>query len=987
VIKLSPESHSYIRRIVRTCIDHIEPTDYHAGQFSPPVEVLEDAIEEITQLRASRHPRDHLSDEIRSAEKERILAELITHFGASVGEGEETTVVLGDERATPWVATSHNKWLLSEAHKKWLRESEGRSEGIVTKTYEAVDIILDSCGDPRGDKTAWFRRGLVIGNVQMGKTQHFLSLVNKALDAGFFNIVVLGGHTNDLRKQTQLRLEEAVIGKSTSLNKHQDRYGVALHDKEEVAGERLRPVAATTVDQDFSERTLNVQLGLYHRNDKKIFVVKKNARVLEALAKYFEKEDPSKPILLIDDEADYASVNTGYAKGTYSKINSLIKAILDKSNKKAYIGYTATPFANIFMPYSLTISGDTRDDLFPEDFIVQLFKPSAYQGQDVFFGKEDDETDTHDGGSLRPITHIVDIDDNSGWLPLKHKKDFPVSGLHPQLQEAGYRFLINCGIRQLREGQEASVHNTMLVNVSRFQSIQAKVGEILKDEFLRKVTSELTSRGQQYLDGTIDKRFCPHILKLEDVFSRFYEGCEVEFSDCLLELITHSGRFRVEVVNHEQAKLLAKSSREELLDYENSSDGLWVIAVGGLKLSRGLTLEGLSVSFFLRKSQAYDTLTQMCRWFGYRPRYEDICHLYLTQESDDHYRFIAEAIDELRTQIDAMRLRDLRPVDFGLRVRNSDAALLVTAKNKQGAAESVTEQVSIIGEVIRRLEPPRDKESAARNFAVVKELAQSERFEPFSSFSNSLIAKNVSPHKVLELLERLEMPDRTIRNAKPLEAVRNTLRKFAKHEFPSPHIVLFSRSGDPSKVTLSKSVRGNGGLSETIKCRVGDILEGAEPFFSIGQHRINPIVKAYELRSDLEHLYLPKNSISDKDDLKLLLEIEGIDPSDVGSITNASVREHLKRPILMLYPVIPASWVTENDSSAIGRTSLTLPLGPKPTVGFILYMPTARTLAQGGADQATLASLTEQVSYTVNEVYRNFSEDDATDEEPFDEDD
>ena len=126
-----------------------------------------------------------------------------------------------------------------------------------------------------------------------------------------------------------------------------------------------------------------------------------------------------------------------------------------------------------------------------------------------------------------------------------------------------------------------------------------------------------------------------------------------------------------------------------------------MIAVGGDVLSRGLTLEGLTVSYFHRKVTASDTLMQMARWFGYRDGYQDLCRLWINADAADDYRFSADAVEDLRTDLRLMLRQGRTPEDFGLAVRKHPGALLITARNKMKSAEVARKVIGLAG---RRIE-------------------------------------------------------------------------------------------------------------------------------------------------------------------------------------------------------------------------------------------------------------------------------------------
>ena len=241
----------------------------------------------------------------------------------------------------------------------------------------------------------------------------------------------------------------------------------------------------------------------------------------------------------------------------------------------------------------------------------------------------------------------------------------------------------------------------MLVNVSHLKIHQNKLEYYIKEYFDELKKSYIAYKGL----GVIGVRSNSILKNLEDTFYSLF-NCQEEYID-VFELLTMAfNKIKVWAVNQ------SNGSNEKVLDYSKSRDeGLNVIVIGGHKLSRGLTLEGLSISYFTRNSKAYDTLMQMCRWFGYRPKYDDLCKLFISNESEYWYSFIAEAIDELYLELGIMRDRELTPKEFGLKVREHPGAMIITAKNKMGASVSETRSQDLWGQILRRFRFKSDKSS------------------------------------------------------------------------------------------------------------------------------------------------------------------------------------------------------------------------------------------------------------------------------------
>ena len=533
---------------------------------------------------------------------------------------------------------------------------------VVSVLDNVTDEVLDYCGDPE-DQGTWSRRGMVMGHVQSGKTTNYAALICKAADAGYKVIILLAGITNSLRAQTQERLDETFIGKVSVFNPT-----VQTELPITVFGTGRFPAYGTSRDNDFSKTAASTYgVTLAALREPIIFVTKKNKSTLERLRDWLKDQNHgsriTEPLLLIDDEADNASINTSSNPDRVTAINGAIRQILALFQRSSYVGYTATPFANIFIDPD---SDDEmlQDDLFPRNFIKALDPPSNYVGASRVFEM---------AGDLRD-TMVQIVGDYRDILPLKHKRDHRLHLLPPSMKEAIRIFLLTRAIRILR-GQGGN-HCSMMINASRFNDVQERLHGLVY-AYLIEMRNSLTVTGGLPLSQIGDK----NIEDLSQDFQREFLETGYGFRQVLKVLGQAAGSIAVTTVN----------MRGGTLDYSrHKNGGLHVIAIGGLALSRGLTLEGLTVSYILRNTAASDTLMQMARWFGYRPDYEDICRLYLPASSLSHYEYVEEAIEELRDEVKRMETLNQTPEDFGLKVRQSPTALRITAANKMRAATGVT---------------------------------------------------------------------------------------------------------------------------------------------------------------------------------------------------------------------------------------------------------------------------------------------------------
>ena len=574
-------------------------------------------------------------------------------------------------------------------YRQWLEQARGFAPAVLGVLDKDSDKIVGLFEEP--DRPgAWSRRGLVVGHVQSGKTANYTGVICKAADYGYRFIVLLTGIQENLRVQTQERIEDGFIGLNSEA-------GGSIDTSKAIAGVGKfgldrRPMSLTSRDSDFSISRAKLPVPLQAVKEPVILVMKKNGHILRNLTEWLRNNSQDSggrisgiPMLLIDDEADNASINTASDATSPTSINARLRELLSLFDRNTYVGYTATPFANIFIDPE-SVDAMKREDLFPRHFIVSLDAPTNYVGPERIFVSDGDLRHT-----LRPIN------DHHATLPERHKISHEPSSLPESLCEATRSFVLSRAIRIAR-GHDAA-HSSMLVNVSRFNSVQAKVTGLINN-FLS--TLRTACQGHALLPLAEALRD-PQLRALHADWGERYQSHVPEtWSDIQPLLARAVGPVEVRTINSKSA---------DTLDYRKYRErGLHVIAVGGLSLSRGFTLEGLTVSYFLRNSIMYDTLLQMGRWFGYRDGYEDTCRIYMTKDAISWYEHICEASEELRDEFRRMERAGRRPEDFGLRVRSHPDSLIVTARNKMRTGRPVKHLVSLGGRLIEttalRADPP-----------------------------------------------------------------------------------------------------------------------------------------------------------------------------------------------------------------------------------------------------------------------------------------
>jgi hypothetical protein len=780
--------------------------------------------------------RQTISDQFKNllsigeALPERAIRDVVVGgpFGSSAEENEE---IIRELEGNFTVRQSIGSSVLSE-YKPWLSARKEEIEffywnrlkqfhlsgdslpaPVISVLDNVTDEILDYCGNP-DDEGDWSRRGMVMGHVQSGKTTNYGALICKAADAGYRVIILLAGITNSLRTQTQERMDEIFIGKVSAFNPVAQKFLPIT----QFGGNRI-PAHGTSREYDFRKAS-TYGVTIEALNEPVIFVTKKNKSTLSNLKEWLAGQTPSgairHPLLLIDDEADNASINTTSDPEKTTAINGSIREILALFQRSTYVGYTATPFANIFIDPE---SDDEmlKDDLFPEHFIKALDPPTNYVGASRVFAAD---------GNLRSQM-IREIDDFADILPLKHKKDHPFDKLPSSLYEAIRVYVLTRAIRVLRGQGEK--HCSMMINASRFNDVQDKLlGQVYT--YLDEVRNSISVNAGLSLRQISDQ----NIHDLVDDFDR-------EFPDagCTLEQVMEALPRAISSLS-----VLTVNMRGGSLDYSLHKDqGLHIIAIGGLALSRGLTLEGLTVSYILRNTAASDTLMQMARWFGYRPDFEDICRLYLPETSLDHYEYVEEATEELRAEIKRMESLGQTPKDFGLKVRQSPTALRVTAANKMRTATSFTVAQDYSGKHIEGHILYNDDAVNKKNLVEVSGFLKT-LGSPDNEISNVNAWRNIQGLEVLNLLSRFRFPE--------------------EH----PHLGTISGNSSLFRDYVSDRIRGE--LAQWDVVIPGGSVKIEEPLFGlVFPHRLR---ESGEFTPDLWRPSGRKNRIADRSDARLLLD-------------------------------------------------------------------------------------------------------------------
>lgn len=658
--------------------------------------------------------------ELSESDWTRMSRELEIHFNVKLLNG---TLIQGDEqqaRDTVWWSTFHKQKSLKYYWNRYSSYLQTTLPPGVAKTIdEDTDVIMDNIENP--SVPSFSRYGMVVGHVQSGKTGNYAAIVCKAADAGYKFIVVIAGDKNNLRNQTQERLNESFIGQSK---------GVQVGAGKGNSSQEMLPYSLTTAEKDFNKHDADKvaqSLNFDNINVPILLVIKKNSGTLKNVIDWLQKQYVNKVVkhamLIIDDESDYASINTKEANDP-TQINKKLRVLLSLFQKSAYIAFTATPYANIFIDHKAE-SDDLGRDLFPKDFIYALDAPTNYFGARKIFLNSDRD-------------NLIEINDWLDYLPLNHKKDLKIDALPDSMLKAIRLFFLVISIRDLR-GQ-GNKHNSMLIHVSRFTDVHKMLAKLVTN-YVSILSKEISSYGK--LDNALHQS--SYIRELKESLIENYPEIDFTWSEILNNLTTLVDTIIIREV-HQKTTLP--------LVYRNDISTN-AIVIGGTSLSRGFTVEGLSISYFLRSTVFWDTLMQMARWFGYRPGYEDLCRIFMSEDRIEDFAEIIKSTDDLFTDFKLMAAKGMTPNDFGLAIQeNPDNALQITARNKQKHSTEYVHSLKLDGRLKETSRLKSDRSDIKSNIDLIKSLF--DILPNYDKVEDSLIWRNIDRKIIREFLRKFK---------------------------------------------------------------------------------------------------------------------------------------------------------------------------------------------------------------------------------------
>lgn len=776
----------------------------------------------------------------------------------------------------------------------------------------STDEIMNALANPRKEIEN-DRMGMVFGYVQSGKTAHYIGLINKAYDAGYRIVIVLSGIHNSLRSQTQSRIDEEVLGYETSMEnivditRERNAIGVGVGPYNQVS-QIVQSITTRDDKGDINKKSESVSMM-----PPFVIVTKKNATVLRSILRFFKKSHcaevsngkkriPAKyPALIIDDEADQASLNTKESYDENGKIlddynpttiNGLIRELLRIFECRSYVGYTATPFANIFIPPHID-SEKYGEDLFPRDFIFRAPRADQYIGAREFFGIGGE-------GNMPVMPLYRKIEAGASYLGKGTKAEDPVGDLPDELKKAVKYFLISTALRNCR-GQ-INKPNTMLVHIVRFVTQQNTIKRKIKQYFEDEVANYI-----QFGDSTIHEElksiwendYSSTTSVLHVQFPKYMTGCtQFSWEEIWKEIIR--------IVTKKEIKIYSVNGKSDdaLLYKKNEGKPFNVIVVGGDKLSRGLTLEGLTISYFTRSSNTYDTLMQMGRWFGFRPGYLDACRLFTTPGLNEYFSHISMATEDLAGQFDFMNSVVQTPREFGLRVA-THPSLEITSKNKLRTGQNIQRDFSCKLSQTRVFDI--DGEQYDHNFAAVENLLYSIEgcritSEEYSAThegreapGNHYFWQNVSAYDIANFFENYETSKTATRaNSKYMSDYIRAMNADGIGGIKKWTVCLMNVSGNAESFSIAGIENVGGGILRT----EGQGVVSYDTTCSI------------HTMTSADHEYFDY-SRSEYDTVLKLKETYKQDPS-ISSINEKIRREtrNFEKGLLLLYPIANAGKLT-----------------------------------------------------------------------------
>jgi len=691
-------------------------------------------------------------------------------------------------------------------------------EVAASKEYDPTEQI-DSISDSTDKIRPYFRDsfqagrptyGLVVGDVQSGKTANFCGLISRAADSGISLIIVMSGITNVLRNQTQKRIDEA-LGRSEA-NENQYWRFITNQDREEISRDGNTKIRSGDFTQSSLDNPENNLEDLLDTHKTSVLVIKKRRPTLEKVYEWLSNSSEllsRRQILFIDDESDSASINNqrnipeGEAdldidQEEATRINRLIRSCIQVSEYSIYIGYTATPYAALLSdPWDY--SHELGYSLYPRDFILSLPQPTKHNGTVEF---------SSDHGYLRSQVQVLERQDVNS-VNILEPEELPDS-----LEYSVIDFIITGAIK-LRKSE--NFHHSMLVHCSvrranheRIEQLIREFGLILNREYRRQSFTGKRTPSYQIFKS-----------RWEDEFD-IDQSEELEMDKAIKKFL---GRFSwmsdVRSINstEEDGEDSELYEIPNVLDYDAHEDtGLWVIAVGGTILSRGLTIEGLTISYFTREAALYDTLTQMARWYGYHGENWPLIRVRISDQIHRWFRWIYEVgsrirEDIIRYELDpntnplmlaprVLRYAETEPLDWEREAGDGPRRFEPTRRSAMVTAES--RGAGYAGTYFSsRYLPLNEPTLLTENINAFSSLVES--IVRWDEISGGFISRGIEPDRIIDFIDAFNH-DSGARTSNSSDVINYIRRRNETEELIDWSVAVMSTdSGNPSD--LGRSIR------------------------------------------------------------------------------------------------------------------------------------------------------------------------------------
>lgn len=651
---------------------------------------------------------------------------------STFGEGMNNTAQLPKSQRSSWVMYR------DRLSKQWSSRSINNLE---QSAYEVLRYLTTTSeGGPH--------KGLVVGNVQSGKTANMTALIAMAADNGFNVFIVLSGMIENLRKQNAKRIYNDLVADGSGDN-HWKYY------------ENL------SVRTGFQAGSIQLGSGSWEKH--LIFSLKNSKRIRSLLnwLRHDRNKQKKMKVLLIDDEADQASINTKDVNGNErTVINSLITNIVNDNGYGAmnYVSYTATPFANV-----LNESGE--DTLYPKNFITLLKPGENYIGPKQIFGLGDPKFE-------RGMENIVNeiSEEESGYIR-QCQKDEVCFNAPKSMRKAVDWFLIALSAMRsqgYKKPVSMMIHTDFKVQSHALveqvvQNYLASLRESYKENsetFLNKMHEEYDERRSELSKETFNS-------VMKDYYGEVQEypkwKCVKKELDKLFRLPRRDFAHHIEMsdegefnytdgihlcVDNSAAKDGDSNQVRLVYPSKERDKATAFIVIGGNTLSRGLTIEGLVSTYFLRRTSQADTLMQMGRWFGYRQNYELMPRIWMDKDALDNYEFLTEMNEDMRRKLMEYAEQGFTPREVPLRIKQipSYINVKITADNKMQSAQAT--DFNFEGMNYQSTLFANNERVMKENLKHTKKLLES--LGNFQEIRSHMVWKNVPNEKVEDYLEKYQ---------------------------------------------------------------------------------------------------------------------------------------------------------------------------------------------------------------------------------------